>query len=80
MLISAEISRKVLKIITCSRDPNSEPQKFRGSPNITLTKYQLSVHLCSFFDEKINFLLVNQQKVSKLKLVLKSRKKKKKIG
>ena len=53
----------------------SEPPKFRGSPNISLTKYQLSVFLCLLFAEKINSLLVNQQKISQLKLVLRSWKK-----
>ena len=53
-----------------------EPPKFRGSPDISLTKYQLSVFLCLLFSEKINFLLVNQQKKSQLKLVLGRRKKK----
>ena len=46
--------------------------KFRGSPNIFLTKYQLSVLLCLLFAEKMNFLLVNQQNFSQLKLVLRS--------
>ena len=55
----------------------SEPPKFRGSPNISLTKYQLSVFLCLLFAEKINSLLVNQQKISQLKLVLRSWKKSK---
>ena len=55
----------------------SEPPKFRGSPNISLTKYQLSVFLCLLFAEKINSLLVNQQKNSQLKLVLRSWKKSK---
>ena len=52
--------------------------KFRGSPNIFLTKYQLSVFLCLLFAEKINLLLVNQQKISQLKLVMRSWKKVKK--
>ena len=42
----------------------SEPPKFRGSPNIFLTKYQPPVFLCLLFAEKIDFLLVNQQKIS----------------
>ena len=53
----------------------SEPPKFRGSPNIFLTKYQLSVFWCLLFAEKINLLLVNQQNFSQLKLVLRSWKK-----
>ena len=43
----------------------SKPPKFRESPNIFSTKYQLS---CLLFAEKIDFLLVNQQKISQLKL------------
>ena len=45
----------------------SEPPKFLGSPNIFLTKYQLSYLL---FAEKLDFLLVNQQKNSQLKLIV----------
>ena len=40
------------------------------SPNIFLTKYQLSFFFCLLFAEKIDFLLVNQQINSQLKLVL----------
>ena len=43
----------------------SEPPKFCESPNISLTKYQL---LCLLFAEKIDSLLVNQQKISQFKL------------
>ena len=50
----------------------SKPPKFRGSPNIFLTKYQLLVFLCLLFAEKTNLWLVNQQKFSQLKLVLRS--------
>jgi hypothetical protein len=46
-----------------------KPPKFRASPNIFLSKYQLLVFLCLLFAEKINSLLVNQQKFSQLKLV-----------
>ena len=40
----------------------SEPPNFRGSPNIFLTKQQLSVFSCLLFAEKKIFSLVNQQK------------------
>jgi hypothetical protein len=43
-----------------------------------LGKYQLSIFLCLLFAEKINYLLVNQQKNSQLKLVLRTWKKSKK--
>ena len=55
----------------------SKPPKFHGSPNIFLTKYQLSVFWCLLFAEKINLLLVNQEIFSLLKLVLRSWKKSK---
>ena len=44
---------------------------------IFLTKYQLSVYLCLFSAEKINFLWVNQQKYCQLKLLLRNWKKSK---
>jgi hypothetical protein len=50
----------------------SKPPKFSGSPNIFLTKYQPSDFLCLLFAEKIDFLLVNQQKNSQWKLVNKN--------
>ena len=50
----------------------SEPLKFRGAPNIFLTKYQLPVFLCLVFAEKIVLLLVNQRKISQSKLALRS--------
>ncbi len=50
---------------SCNMFAGSEPTKFRESPNIFSTKYQLS---CLLFAEKKDFLLVNQQKNSQLKL------------
>ena len=41
-----------------------------GSPNIFLTKYQLSFFFGLLLTEQIDFLLVNQQINSQLKLVL----------
>ena len=55
----------------------TEPPKFCWSSNISLINYQLSVFLSLLFAEKINSLLVNQQKNSQLKLVLRSWKKSK---
>ena len=45
----------------------SEPPKLHGSPNFFLITYLLSVFLCLLYAEKINLLLVNQQKNSQLK-------------
>ena len=61
----------------CNMFTGSKPPKFCGSPIISLNKYQPSVFLCLLFAEKINSLLVNQQKKSELKLVLRSWKKSK---
>ena len=63
------VKLKIIKIQFVSDTYNmfagSKPPKFRESPNIFSTKYQLS---CLLFAEKIDFLLVNQQKISQLKL------------
>ena len=69
------IDKKLLLLCICAISNmfmGSEQPKFRGSPNISFTKYQLSVFSCLLFAEKMNSLLVNQQKNFQLKLVLMS--------
>ena len=54
----------VFTVFTINMFAGPKPPKFRESPKIFPTKYQLS---CLLFVEKIDFLLVNQQKNSQLK-------------